>query len=247
MGLWHVGRSRSSVAKLVSIADPLGAIPATGEALVAGLTFWSCPDFRGSTATFSGVSLMSPEPLHQALDRLYAGWLTLGVPLAEHLADPLVPSDTVTTLERVGLEAPEELTAWFSWHDGYSYPDNTDRALTQCGIGGFALMPMRYCLRELAAWREVLADEPGPDVENWFTSWFPLLRNGAGNAVVAVVGDGPACQTGLYDPEVGFRAATESITALVNRWADRIERGEWTWTSRFGWMSDPPGLVTEAL
>jgi hypothetical protein len=65
---------------------------------------------------------MSSERLHLALERLREAWLTLGVPIAEHLADPLSPSDATAALADVGLEAPEELTAWFSWHDGHNYP-----------------------------------------------------------------------------------------------------------------------------
>jgi hypothetical protein len=108
-------------------------------------------------------------------------------------------------------------------------------------------MPMRDCLRELAAWREVFADEPDLDAEGWRGSWFPLLRASSGSAVVAVIGEQSECQTGYFHAEFGFRAASASITALVERWGERIERREWTWDPRMLWTSNPPGLITEVL
>jgi hypothetical protein len=192
---------------------------------------------------------VTPERLQLALERLRSVWVATGAPIAEHLAAPRPPASTIAALRGVGLDAPDELVSWFSWHDGHDYPAGTNRTMTACGIGHFFLIGMDQCLHELDVWRDVYSDESGTDAAGWSSCWFPLIRNASGSAAIAVVSEQPECQIGYFHPELGFNPVTPSIAALVERWAERIEGGQWTWNRGpgGGWMPVPPDRVTDVL
>jgi cell wall assembly regulator SMI1 len=189
------------------------------------------------------------ESVHEALDRLNAAWVANRAPVADHLAGPRPAEEVTAILTSVGFDAPEELVSWFTWHDGHTI-DRGGRYLAESGIGGYQLMTLNECLGELRVWREVAAEEPELNDWKWDHSWFPLMRNGGGDAVVVVTDQGSPCPAGEFTAVGGYRQVATSLSDLILVWVRRIEQQEWTWHPLPGggsWQSEPAGRLNGRL
>lgn len=86
--------------------------------------------------------------------------------------EPAVVGDLTEIAACLGTELPEELVAWFGWHDGQdgTTPIKPEENQT--------LITASEAARKMEFWTEEV------DAKPWPRSWVPLLTNGAGDFLV---------------------------------------------------------------
>jgi hypothetical protein len=113
--------------------------------------------------------------LEAALHDLEAVWTTQSAPIVEYLAEGSSPESTRQRAAAFGLTLPEDVVAWFAWHDGLKIERNREVEMLP------AMRPLTLD-EALTLAREIKAAlAPVPDVPTVLAGdWLPILSDDAG-------------------------------------------------------------------
>jgi hypothetical protein len=178
------------------------------------------------------VSDIVAELLRRLEQKLSEAGVDVGAALAPGLAEDSVRS----MLQGRGMEPPEELVSWYTWHNGLTSanPDN--------GEGRLLLWEPYSLNRALEEWSR---QDRGDAVWQWHPTWLPIARTGgaARMAVDCTPPQGPLATVRLAEPEAGLFDETQiaSVTGLhtiVQWWIDALATGAYQFdVDAKGWDS----------
>ncbi len=192
----------------------------------------------------------SPELLVALLGTLEEEASAAGAPTKGGFAPGLPSGEVERQLAAVGLAPPEELSAWFAWHDGANESSAAHRL-----IPGLVVASLADCVR---SYRELVLDfDPPPDPltgtpldPKFFTmgvgeGW---LRIGMDNFSIAMDCSGQLPSPPLvrlptwehYDPGFEGKLQAVSLCTVVTWWIESIRSGAYRWnTERQLWDDSP--------
>jgi hypothetical protein len=195
------------------------------------------PDTIGSPdgPTVEGASAELLGELLRELDRELE---KAGFPVSRFLSTGTSEGRVRDSLANLGLVAPDELVAWFTWHDGRE-PSEQGRYF----VPGFSLWSLA----------KVVSSYQDPDyephgIEEW--EWDPGWLHFAGpNVGLAMRCDGdpadpPLVRNVASDSEFGTQPdqtsrQVVSLCTPVTWWIDSLQQGWYEWNSGVGrWHSD---------
>jgi len=164
----------------------------------------------------------SPDLLRELLDRFASTTARLGAPIEDYLNPGISEAEIEDSLGKVGLVPPDELVAWWGWHNGTAPGRN---------------LPLSLDLRSLEISLELYRRQIfGPNQWEWQRSWIPIVGNDP--AGIAIDCSAPRDRPPLVRPVNGSigthpddsdRQAV-SLCTVVTWWLLARENG-WTYVS----------------
>ena len=152
-----------------------------------------------------------------------------GVPVDRYLQPGAPPEVVRASFAAAGLVAPDEVVAWFGWHDG--------RVLLQDDPAQYVLPNFEFqSLQMTFAWRDKWIPEWGTDEWQWHPEWTPIST---GHPQFTVKADGDPAHPPLVrciDPELGWGTQPNytdhqvvSLCTPVTWWIEFLRNGEYQW------------------
>jgi hypothetical protein len=157
----------------------------------------------------------------------------VGAPVAQVLA-PGIPEERVReVLEPLGMDPPQELVAWYAWHDGLTTP-------TPHWPGEALLMAWHpYSLEQALA--EYHSRDRGEETWQWQPTWWPLAKDGGPQrvAVHCTPPQGVHATVRVVEPAAGLFAADDvppvtGLAQVVTWWTEAIDTGAYTFVPEAG-------------
>lgn len=165
------------------------------------------------------------------LGRLEAAWRRSDAPVLGYLRPGLAPERIDELMAPTGLALPDELRAWWAWHDGANEPSTLDES-REIGPGGWLHLPLSEAIELWAyhAGQYRMALEKAADIAAlaWRPGLFPFTHRSSGyNHVLAVETDvdvhGPAPVTLVTEMGVEHHGGAGSFAAMLDLWIELLE------------------------
>lgn len=178
--------------------------------------------------------MLSASLLDEFLDRLHA---VGAFSVVERFQPGITDREIDEALAQTGLAAPEEARVLWRWRNGQPpwHPDREPRP-TPFQFGSFHILPVVEAATIYLTERKVATQLLGDgDIPDWYDECLrPLLPVVGSHRPIACQTDVPAglaspAHTMRWEDEEFATPIASSLGALVTKWIDAIDTGNWTY------------------
>ena len=192
---------------------------------------------------------MQDLTLFDALEALVAEHDRVGSPLRDELRPGPVRGQVEDAVRGVGLDPPQELIDFFTWHEVAARRGSLGRTDWFWPAGALRLDEAIETYRRSiavggASWAQVgdsLGPEPPPATTFtgfWRTDWFPVLAGSPETYAIECPGGDGSTPGALWrvnwhpDPEFQTARVASSLTEFIGRVVDLFRSGAYRWDAK---------------
>jgi hypothetical protein len=163
--------------------------------------------------------------LKAALVRLEAALRKFGAPIVENFRPGADPAYVRETLAAEGLAAPDDLIAWWGWHDGTSAPRGTGTDPEATLVGPWTMPTLEHTIRHR---REMIAiDRDVSDEPRLPETWLPVaMSNDSDLCADTSASSAPALYILDFETmDEPYKPHFASLTSFVGALTQALEEG----------------------